>query len=437
MRLRLPKKFYRIFLQIKMLNLKKTFNKKEMIAERPFWVAFNTFQGIGPQRFFDLLKFFGSAKQAWQAKEDAWRKTNLSASLCQRFFKYRHDFSPQGYFKKLISGAIGKEGKKWSVYGEKQAEDLIWVRQGGNFLLTKPGPIWPMTIMDDIYPPLLKEIDSPPPVLYVKSDSLEKLKKGKFDIFSLPAIAVVGTRRVTGYGRQMGHFLAINLARAGLVVVSSMARGIDAVAHQAALETSGKTVAVLGCGVDVIYPAANKNLYQNILANGAVVSEFPPAMPPLPGNFPSRNRIVSGMSLGTLVIEGGRKSGSLITASLAAEQGREVFAVPGSNDAAMSAGPLYLLKNGAKLTTEANDILEELNISTAAVNNKGRQRISLNNLDKDEKTIILLLENGNLIIDQICHKSGLSISRTNVALSGLELVGLVENLGSGQWGKIR
>jgi len=413
------------------------FKKINIDKDRPFWVAFNTFQGIGPQRFFDLLKFFGSAQQAWQAKESAWRKTNLSASLCQRFFRYRRDFLPQEYFKRLITGTIKREGKKWSVYEKKQAKDLIWVRQEKNFLLTKPGPIWPMTIMDDIYPSLLKEIDSSPPVLYVKSDSLEKIKKGKSDIFSLPAIAVVGTRRITGYGRQMGHFLAINLARAGLVIVSGMARGVDAVAHQAALEANGKTIAVLGCGVDVIYPTVNKNLYQDILANGAMVAEFPPGMPPLPGNFPSRNRIVSGMSLGTLVVEGSRKSGSLITAGLAAEQGREVFAVPGSIDAAMSAGPLYLLKNGAKLISEADDILEELEIDTIAVNDQKQQEANLNKLNKDEKIVILLLKNGNLMVDQICHKSDLSISRINVALSGLELAGLAEDLGGGQWGKTR
>jgi len=300
------------------------FKKINIDKDRPYWVAFNTFQGIGPIRFLAILKIFGSAEAAWQGSRQEWKSLNLGNRLEERFFEYRQSFDPLVYFN-----------------------------------LFNSGPIWPLTLADKEYPPLLREIDSSPFVLYIKSD-LNKVKLKT--LFSFPSLAVVGTRKMTGYGRQVTKQLVQELVQAGLVIVSGMARGVDSVAHQAVLERGGKTVAVLGCGVDIIYPPENRKLYQSILKNGLVMSEFPPGTLPLPGNFPSRNRIIAGMSLGTLVSEGARKSGSLITASLAAGFGREVFAVPGPINSGLSVGPMFLIKNGAKLVSKAEDILEEFSL---------------------------------------------------------------------------
>jgi len=301
------------------------FKKINIDKDCPYWVAFNTFQGIGPVRFLAILKAFGSAEAAWQGSRQEWKSLNLGNRLKEKFFKYRQNFDPLVYFN-----------------------------------LFNSEPIWPLTLADEEYPPLLREIDSPPFVLYIKS-GLSRAELKTF--FSFPSLAVVGTRKITSYGRQITKQLTQELAQAGLVIVSGMARGVDSVAHWTALEAGDRTVAVLGCGVDIIYPPENRGLYQSILKNGLVMSEFPPGTLPLPGNFPSRNRIIAGMSLGVLVSEGARKSGSLITASLAAEFGREVFAVPGPINSKLSAGPMFLIKNGAKLVSKTEDILEELILS--------------------------------------------------------------------------
>ena len=344
------------------------FKKINIDEDRPYWVAFNTFQGIGPVRFLAILKAFGSAELAWQGSRQEWKSLNLGDRLKERFFKYRQNFDPPSYFEKLVSGCLGEREGNWGFNNREQKENFSWIKKQGRYLLSSPGPIWPLTLVDKEYPSLLRDIDSSPFVLYIKS-GLSKAELKTF--FSFPSLAVVGTRRITSYGRQITKQLTQELAQAGLVIVSGMARGVDSVAHQTALEAGGKTVAVLGCGVDIIYPPENKKLYQLILKNGLVMSEFPPGMPPLPGNFPSRNRIIAGMSLGVLVSEGARKSGSLITASLAAEFGREVFAVPGPINSGLSVGPMFLIKNGAKLVSEAEDILEELEFSLDCFGNKG------------------------------------------------------------------
>ena len=208
-----------------------------------------------------------------------------------------------------------------------------------------------LSIQDSLYPARLKEIENPPAVLYVK---------GKLPFFDEePAIGIVGSRKTTPYGSFAARELAYSLAKAGMLVVSGMAKGIDGIAHTGALQAGAKTVAVLGCGPDIAYPAENRELYEDIVSSGAVVSEYPPGTPVLGANFPARNRIISGLSLGTLVIEAPVHSGALITASFAMSQGRDIFAVPANIDQPESEGCNELIKEGARLVTRADDILSE------------------------------------------------------------------------------
>ena len=208
-----------------------------------------------------------------------------------------------------------------------------------------------LTLVDDDYPPLLREICDPPLALFCRGDR---------SLFTRPCVAMVGSRRASAYAINVAEELASQLGRSGVVVVSGLARGVDAASHRAALDAGGGTIAVLGTGLDIIYPRSNRALFERIEDEGLIVSELPPGTPPLPPHFPIRNRIISGLTLGTIIVEATSKSGSLITARLAAEQGREVFAVPGSIFAAGSEGTHRLIQYGAKLVHDAADVLEEL-----------------------------------------------------------------------------
>jgi DNA processing protein len=208
-----------------------------------------------------------------------------------------------------------------------------------------------ITIKDKEYPVLLQNIYSPPVVLYLRGDPAK---------LHTPMIAIVGTRKPSPYGLQIARKLSAELAQSGITVISGMASGTDSIAHKSAILAGGLTVAVLGCGVDVIYPPGNKDLYKEIITKGLIISELPFGSAPAKNNFPIRNRIISGLSLGTLVVEAAEKSGALITAKYAIEQGRELFAVPGSITSRQSVGPNYLIKQGAKLVQRVADILDEL-----------------------------------------------------------------------------
>jgi DNA processing protein len=208
-----------------------------------------------------------------------------------------------------------------------------------------------VTLADAEYPPMLREIIDPPLALHFRGD---------ISLLTRPALAMVGSRRASPYAINAAEHLAKQLAPAGLVIVSGLARGIDAASHHAALDAGGATIAVLGTGIDVIYPRSNARLFRRIESAGLIVTEFPPGTPPKPENFPIRNRVISGLSHGTLVVEATRRSGSLITARMAAEQGREVFALPGSIFSAGSEGTHRLIQYGAKLVHDANDVIEEL-----------------------------------------------------------------------------
>jgi len=403
------------------------FKKINIDKDRPYWVAFNVFQGIGPQKFLTILRYFSEARLAWEAREEEWWKLNLGEKLTRQFLSFRQHFSPEEYFEKLISGKLGK-GEKFGFNNQEQEKDYFWVKRKGGYLKGENVPVWPLTLADEFYPPLLKEINSPPFLIYVRGRQSEIFEKK--DFFSCPSLGVVGTRRMTAYGRQVTSLLVQDLAEAGLVIVSGLAWGVDSLAHQTALKKGGKTIAVLGCGINMVYPPQAYQLSEEIAQKGLIISEFPPKMPPLPGNFPSRNRIIAGLSAGVLVTEGAQKSGSLITASLAADFGREVFAVPGPITYPLCAGPIFLLKNGAKLVSSAEDILEEFNL-------KGKKllgNISPESLSPDEKIVIDLLSQENLTVDEIIKKAAWPAEKANTLLGLLEIKGAIKNLGRGEWG---
>lgn len=278
-------------------------------------------------------------------------------------------------------------------------------------------------LQDKNYPAILKEIHNPPQELYIKGEIIPQDKV---------AIAVVGTRKCTQHGKQVTLDIAGKLAKLGITIVSGLAKGIDSWAHQAALENNGRTIAVLGTGMDKesFYPLSNYELSEKIAKNGAVISEYPIGTRGTQFTFPQRNRIVSGLSLGVIVVEAPEKSGALITATLAVEQNREVFAIPGSIYEKNSQGTNKLIKIGAKLVTDVDDVLEELNLSHLIKSLKKKKYKSEN---KQEEIIISLLSAQPTHIDEVIKKSKLPSSTVNSTLMILELKNAIRNLGNNQF----
>lgn len=270
-----------------------------------------------------------------------------------------------------------------------------------------------VTLLDNEYPPLLKEISDPPPYLYLK---------GKLP-HSSSAIAVVGSRRASDYGISVTTRFARELAGQGVTIVSGLAMGVDAAAHRGALQVGGATVGVLGCGIDLIYPGENRQLYREMEEKGAIVSEFPPGTQPDAPNFPRRNRIISGMSRGVLVVEAAEKSGSLITARFALEQGREVFAVPGNINFRASRGTNSLIKEGAKLVESVADIMGELPPEGVQLPQWAQKQNF--NLSPDEERLTELLTEKPLHIDELTVRSGLTVPTVSAMLLRLELQGAI------------
>ncbi len=294
------------------------------LEEKKYWIAFNVFWEIGPIKFRLLYDFFGSAKKAFTASGEDLIKTGLNKKLVESFLAFRKTFDVNSYNLRLRNLRVET-----------------------------------ICLEEDNYPKTLKEISDPPFLIYVKSENKDQI----WEIFKKRAIAVVGTRKVTDYGKQVTEKITKGLVENNFVIISGLARGVDKIAHETTINSKGLTVAVLGCGLDVVYPPEHTDLEKKIIKNGGlIISEFPLGTQPNPGNFPVRNRIISGLSLGVVVTEAAEKSGSLITASCAAEQGREVFAVPGPITSPLSSGNSELLKKGAKLVTKVEDILEELNV---------------------------------------------------------------------------
>lgn len=269
------------------------------------------------------------------------------------------------------------------------------------------------------YPASLKEIYDPPIVLYVKGNIIESDKL---------AVAIVGSRRATVYGRSIAEKIARDLAGRGLTVVSGGARGIDTSTHKGALSSNGRTIAFLGCGIDVNYPAENKNLFEAISESGAVVSEYPLGSMPEPWRFPSRNRLISGMSLGVLVCQSPEASGALITAGYAAEQGKDIYAVPGNVDDERNRGCHKLIKDGAKLVESAADILEELGLQPVEDQPSGQISLPIESLNEQEKDIASLLSLEPMQMDEIITKSGLSPQMVSGTLTILEMKNIVKRV---------
>ncbi len=346
--------------------------------------ALNKINGLGSQRMKILLNFFDSPENIWRAGLSDLKASKVGNVISEKLSQERKTIDPDQEWEKL----------------EKERIEII--------------------ILDDpAYPRFLKEIPNPPYIIY---------KKGNFDLNSAPMISIVGSRKFTSYGAQAATSLARDLAGAGVTVVSGMALGIDAVAHRGALDAGGKTVAVLGNSLEDknIAPRTNFSLSREIVDNGALVSEFPPDTSAAPGNFPARNRIIAGLSLGTLVIEAGEKSGSLITAALALEFNREVFAVPGSIFSAQSAGAHGLLRNGAKIVTNVKDILEELNLDEKSKNSGAIPKIPEN---KEEEILLQILGADPLHIDNIAKLSKLGTATAAGNLALMEMKGWVKNIG--------
>jgi DNA processing protein len=285
------------------------------------------------------------------------------------------------------------------------------------------------------YPQNLLQIYDPPVLLYVRGDA---------QVLNLPSISIVGTRKPTLYGTQMAQRLGRELAARSLVVVSGLARGIDAIGHQGAMDARGRAIGVLGTGIDVCYPKENKKLYEKVLERGAILSEFPLRTHPAPENFPVRNRIVAGLPLGVVVVEGAQYSGSLITARLAMEFGREVFGVPGNVTQQVSFAPNQLIKQGAKLVTCAEDVIEELPTPVRAALVKAEQPeteqrnllagAALNGSEK--KLYELLSAEQPVHIDDIVERSGLNSSEVLATLFNLEMKGIVRQLPGKQFCKV-
>lgn len=290
------------------------------------------------------------------------------------------------------------------------APTLAWLTQPDNHIVT---------LADSDYPQRLLEIPDPPPLLYVK---------GRRDLLNQPGLAIIGSRSTTPQGRLNAENFAHSLADAGLTIISGLALGVDAAAHQGGLQGAAGTVAVVGTGLDIVYPASNKALAHQIVAQGAIVSEFPLGTPSIASNFPRRNRIISGMSLGCLVVEAALKSGSLITARLASEQGREVFAIPGSIHSPVARGCHYLIKQGAKLVESAQDILDELRWQTTAA--------TVATVDTEDDELWCAMGFDPCSIDALIARSGLTAQTLSAMLLEKELMGQVATLPGGMYQRI-
>lgn len=358
------------------------------MTEKEALVTLAAFVPFGSARIKLLRENFGSAQEVLKAKSKELRMVGLSEKLVNEFNKFRENFDADKYWKNL--------------------ENL---------------GVQPLTIDDKEYPRRLREIVDPPTVLYIKGTLLSQDEV---------SIAVVGSRKITSYGQAVAQKISTELASAGVTIISGLALGVDAIAHRAALEVSGRTLAVIGSGINNIYPSSHKQLADSVSRSGAVMSEYPLGYPAMPVNFPYRNRIVSGLSLGVVVIEGTEKSGTLLTAAHAAVQGRDVFAVPGPITSLNSAAPNLLIKQGAKLVTNVSDILEELDLKQKTQSIKQREVLPET---EEEQKILSLLEKEELSADTILRSVDLDAGSVMAALTTMELKGLVKNSG-GVYGKI-
>ena len=368
-------------------------DQKLVLAEMPFWLAFHQVgvAGLTARKIKLVYEYFGSLEKAWQATSGELRPLQfLTSEVIQTFISKREGVDPQA----LVSTVKKAGAEVYSFYHEE-------------------------------YPPSLREINDPPLVLFVK---------GRYSVEDLhQTVGVVGTRQPTSYGRGLAKEIARGLAQSGATVISGMALGIDSLAHWGAIECGGKTLAILGCGVDFCYPSSNKPLYEKLCSgtHGAVISEFFPGTKPEPWRFPARNRIIAGMSQALVVVEAGVTSGSLITAKMAFEQNREVFAIPGRVDSPASEGTNQLIsRNQAHLITNYADVLTEMNWVPAPFI-EGERRTMVELFGK-EKEIFDLIEQEPIQFDVLSEKLGMGAHELSASLTILELAGIISRL-PGDW----
>jgi DNA processing protein len=355
-----------------------------------YWIGFNRVRGIGPARLRALLDAFGSIEAAWLAPADALRGAGLDRRSLANLVQARSEIDLDAEVRRTVSAGV---------------DVLTWD--------------------DPRYPERLMAINDPPPVLYIRGELLPS------DDW---AVAMVGTRHASSYGKEAARVIATDLARAGTTIVSGLARGIDSHAHRAALEAGGRTLAVLGSGVDIIYPWENLKLAQEIAARGALISEYPLGTQPEAGNFPPRNRIISGLSRGIVVVEAGEQSGALITADYAADQGRDVFAVPGSIFQRGCQGTNRLIRDGATPVLAAGDVLDALNLTAVP------QQVQAHMLFPTDATEALLLDQiaeDPAHVDEVSRATGLPIATVTSTLALMELKGLVRHAGGMNYARAR
>jgi DNA processing protein len=350
---------------------------------KAYWVAFNLVKGIGAVRMRAVLDAFeGDLEAAWRAPGERLRAAGLSPRIVENLTAVRKRVDLAEYWDKIRK--LGIRVITWN---------------------------------EDDYPRRLLEINQPPPVIYLRGTLTPE--DGR-------AVAIVGTRRITAYGRQVSEDLATFLALNGVTVVSGLARGVDAVAHAAAVKAGGRSLAVMGCGVERIYPPEHRQLAEQLIAHGGLLSDYAPGTPPESANFPPRNRIISGLAMATVVVEAGEESGALITATFAGEQGREVFAVPGSILAPQSRGCNRLIAEGAHPLLTPQDVLDVLKLDGREVPPPAMLALPA---DEIEARLLQVVGSQPLHVDDIRAQSGLPIEKVTAALAIMELKGMVKQVG--------
>lgn len=361
---------------------------------KAYWVGFNLVKGIGAVRLRALLGFFGSLEIAWQAPAEGLRAAGLPPKILENFLVVRKEIALDAVLDNLHRRGI---------------QVLTWE--------------------DEMYPRRLREIDQPPPVLYML---------GTIQAQDDWSIAVVGTRNATMYGKQVANEVASFLAAHGITVVSGLARGVDRIAHQAALSAGGRTIAVLGSGVDIIYPPEHARLAEKIVDQGAILSDYAPGTPPDSANFPPRNRIISGLAMASVIVEASMMSGALITAKFAVNQGRDVFAVPGGIYAPQSKGTNYLIREGAIPLLKYEDILNVLQIGQVQEMQAARTILQPDlAASVTEAQLLRVISDEPQHVDEICAQSGLPIEQVSATLTLMELKGMVRQVGGMNFSLVR
>ncbi|KUO72891.1 MAG: hypothetical protein APF77_24225 [Clostridia bacterium BRH_c25] len=356
------------------------------MEDKKYWIWLSSLPGVGNKSCLNLIRHFGSAENVYKCS----------------------------YSELKAPGIISEQAAKTVSLHRNLENANEYLR------IVKENGIKVYTILENEYPENLKNIYDPPPVLHVKGELLPG---------DSLAIGMVGSRKASDYGLKTAKRIALRLAELGITIVSGMALGIDSAAHRGALSANGRTIAVFACGLKHVYPMTNYQLSQDIQKCGALISEYPFDREAYAQQFPARNRIISGMSLGVIVVEAGEKSGSLITADFALEQGREVFAVPGNISSPNSKGTNTLIKNGAKLVSNLEDILEELNINIIYEEKKNTNNYEKSDISEEEKRILAFLIKSEGDKDEIVAATELHPGKVMAALTKLEIKGLIQQIG--------